>query len=321
MKFILKRLLQTIPVIFLVAFFSFAIIEIAPGDVLMHYIRPNMTNEEIEELKEELGLNDGIVEKFCGWGKNVLKGNWGYSQINHRSVTEQIKEKFPATIGLMGAALILSIVMSIPLGLISGVNKGKPIDRIISDISYIGNSIPPFWFGIMLIIVFSLKLNWLPSMGMRTVGVDSVWDVIKHGILPAIVLSTKNTAVFTRYIRANTISQMEEEYVDTAISKGASKNRIVYCHVMKNCLLPIITLAGMNLSGLVVGSFIVESVFSWPGMGTLGMAAINARDYPVVMGFTMISCVILILGNFIADILYGICDPRIDQREGDEVDG
>ena len=112
MKFILKRLLQTIPVIFLVAFFSFAIIEIAPGDVLMHYIRPNMTNEEIEELKEELGLNDGIVEKFCGWGKNVLKGNWGYSQINHRSVTEQIKEKLPATIGLMGAALILSIVMS-----------------------------------------------------------------------------------------------------------------------------------------------------------------------------------------------------------------
>ena len=211
--------------------------------------------------------------------------------------------------------------MSIPLGLISGVNKGMPIDRIISDISYIGISIPPFWFGIMLIIVFSLKLNWLPSMGMRTVGVDSVWDVIKHGILPAIVLSTKNTAVFTRYIRANTISQMEEEYVDTAISKGASKNRIVYCHVMKNCLLPIITLAGMNLSGLVVGSFIVESVFSWPGMGTLGMAAINARDYPVIMGFTMISCVILILGNFIADILYGICDPRIDQREGDEVDG
>ncbi len=312
-KFILKRLLQMIPVAMLVAFFSFAIIEIAPGDVLMHYIRPNMTNEEIEELREELGLNDGIVEKFVGWGKNVLQGNLGYSLINHRSVAAQIQERIPATVGLMGASLVLSIVVSIPLGLLSGVYKNRWVDQLISAISYVGISVPSFWLGILLIIVFSLKLGLLPSMGMRTVGVDSAWDVIVHGILPAIVLSAGNTAVFTRYIRASTISELEEEYVDTAKSKGASSRRILCGHVIKNCLLPIITLVGMNLSHLVVGSFIVESVFSWPGMGTLGMSAINARDYPVIMGFTMMSCIILMLGNFIADILYGFCDPRIQQ--------
>ena len=319
-KFIFHRVLQTIPVIILVAFFSFAIIELAPGDVLMHYIQPNMTNEEIELLREELGLNDGLFEKFFGWAKSVLSGNLGYSQINHRSVAVQIAERIPATVGLMGASLLLSIVVSVPLGLLCGTHKNRLIDQIVSTLSYVGISVPSFWLGMVLIIVFSQMLDLLPSMGMRTLGVDSVWDVIQHGILPTIVLSTGNTAVFTRYIRASTIAQLEEEYVDTARAKGASPRRIVYGHVMKNCLLPIITLIGLNLSNLVTGSFIVESVFSWPGMGTLGMSAINARDYPVIMGFTMMSCLMLILGNLIADILYGVCDPRIKQGVGSDAD-
>ena len=174
-KFIFHRVLQTIPVIILVAFFSFAIIELAPGDVLMHYIQPNMTNEEIALLREELGLNDGLFEKFFGWAKSVLSGNLGYSQINHRSVAVQIAERIPATVGLMGASLLLSIVVSVPLGLLCGTHKNRLIDQIVSTLSYVGISVPSFWLGMVLIIVFSQMLDLLPSMGCAR------WGWIRYG--------------------------------------------------------------------------------------------------------------------------------------------
>lgn len=282
------------------------------------YIKPEMTEQEIDELRQELGLDGSVVQQYLGWVKNVLQGNMGNSLINHQPVARQIAEKLPATIGLMGISLILSLIISIPLGLLSGLKKNKLTDHIISLFSYIGISIPAFWFALMMIVVFSLKLRLLPSNGMRTVGVDTLWDLIKHVIMPSLVLSLGNTAVFTRYIRSNTITQLEEDYVLTAKAKGARRYRILICHVLKNCLLPVITIAGMNLASLVTGSFIIESIFGWPGMGTLGMSAINSRDYPMIMGFTMLSCIILILGNFVADLLYGIADPRVKQG-GNEI--
>ena len=193
--------------------------------------------------------------------------------------------------------------------------EGSLMDMIISGISYLGISLPAFWFGIMLIIVFSMNLGVLPSSGMRTIGVTSAWDVIQHGILPTVVLSVNNIAVFVRYIRANTIEQMEEEYVITAVSKGVPQFQVMKNHVLKNCLLPIITMVGMNFGTLITGSFIVESVFGWPGLGTLCMNAINSRDYTMIMGITMLSCTVLLLGNFLADILYGLADPRIKQTK------
>ena len=193
--------------------------------------------------------------------------------------------------------------------------EGSLMDMIISGISYLGISLPAFWFGIMLIIVFSMNLGVLPSSGMRTIGVTSAWDVIQHGILPTVVLSVNNIAVFVRYIRANTIEQMEEEYVITAVSKGVPQFQVMKNHVLKNCLLPIITMVGMNFGTLITGSFIVESVFGWPGLGTLCMNAINSLDYTMIMGITMLSCTVLLLGNFLADILYGLADPRIKQTK------
>lgn len=180
-----------------------------------------------------------------------------------------------------------------------------------------GISIPSFWFALLLIIVFSLRLGLFPGSGMRSVGVDSAVDVIWHGVLPAVVLAVNNMAVFVRYMRSNAINQLEEEYVLTAAAKGASKWRILKSHVLKNCFLPIITIVGMNFGTLITGSFIVESVFGWPGLGTLCMSAINNRDYPMIMGIIMLSCMILLIGNFLADMLYGLSDPRI--RQGNEV--
>jgi len=290
------------------------IIHFAPGDPLNMYIRQDMTQQEIDDIREDLGLDGSVVEQYFAWLVNICKGNFGNSLINHQPVAAQIFEKLPATILLMGTSFVLSVLGAIPLGLWSGMKKNKTVDQVISLFSYIGISIPSFWLALMLIVVFALNLHLLPSNGMRTVGSESLLDILWHLILPSIVLSVGNMAVFTRYIRSNTITQLEEEYVLTAKAKGVTKRKIMTGHVLKNCLLPVITIAGMNLASLVTGSFIIESVFGWPGMGTLGMSAINSRDYPMIMGFTMLSCIILILGNLIADLLYGVADPRIKQE-------
>lgn len=302
----------------LVSIFSFSIVYFAPGDPLYIYMTPGatghkMTDEELDRMRESLGLNGNVVEQYMSWAGKAARGNLGISINNKRPVLDQILEKLPCTAGLMGASLVLSLVLAIPLGLIAGTHKNKLADNIISGLTYLGISVPAFWLGIMMIIVFSMTFKFLPGSGMRTIGVNSAWDVIQHGIMPALVLSLNNMAVFVRYIRSNTIVQLEEEYVLTAVSKGAGKKRIMYGHVLKNCMLPVITSVGSRLGTLVTGSFIIESVFAWPGLGTLGMSAINNRDYPMIMGITMFSCTMLLLGNFLADILYGFADPRIKQ--------
>ena len=317
-KFVLRRFAQMIFVWILVSIFSFSIVYFAPGDPLYIYMTPGatghkMTDEELDRMRESLGLNGNVVEQYMSWAGKAARGNLGISINNKRPVLDQILEKLPCTAGLMGASLVLSLVLAIPLGLIAGTHKNKLADNIICGLTYLGISVPAFWLGIMMIIVFSMTFKFLPGSGMRTIGVNSAWDVIQHGIMPALVLSLNNMAVFVRYIRSNTIVQLEEEYVLTAVSKGAGKKRIMYGHVLKNCMLPVITSVGSRLGTLVTGSFIIESVFAWPGLGTLGMSAINNRDYPMIMGITMFSCTMLLLGNFLADILYGFADPRIKQ--------
>ena len=319
-NFIAKRTGQMLIVFVIVSIFSFSIIYFSPGDPLYLYTSPavssyKMTEEQLDDMRESLGLTGNVVQRYINWAGKMLQGDWGLSISNHQSVKEQIMDKLPNTIGLMGAALLLSVLVAIPLGLLAGYYKNRWVDMIISSISYLGISLPAFWFGIMLIIVFSMNLGVLPSSGMRTIGVTSAWDVIQHGILPTVVLSVNNIAVFVRYIRANTIEQMEEEYVITAVSKGVPQFQVMKNHVLKNCLLPIITMVGMNFGTLITGSFIVESVFGWPGLGTLCMNAINSRDYTMIMGITMLSCTVLLLGNFLADILYGLADPRIKQTK------
>ncbi len=316
--FILKRLAQMLLVLVVVSMFAFSIIYFSPGDPLYLYTSPSvssykMTEEQLNDMREALGLNGNVVQRYANWAGKMIQGDWGLSISNHQPVKAQIMDKLPNTIGLMGAALFLSILISIPFGLLAGYFKNQWIDNVISGISYLGISLPAFWFGIMLIIVFSLHLGWFPSAGMRTIGVTSSADVIRHGVLPVIVLSVNNTAVFVRYIRSNTIEQKEEEYVMTAISKGVPKHRVLWGHVLKNCLLPIITMVGMNFGTLITGSFIVESVFGWPGLGTLCLDAINSRDYTMIMGITMLACIVLLIGNFLADLLYGFADPRIKQ--------
>lgn len=308
---IIKRLLNMIPMLFFITIISFILMHLAPGDPLQAYISPDMNVEDIERIRESLGLNDPIIVQYFKWLFNTIQGNLGYSMVNSKPVLDLILERLGPTILLSGSALIISIMISIPVGLISGYKKNSIIDKILNVVSYVGISIPSFWFAMMLIYVFSIKLNIFPSVGMRTIGVDTTLDLINHLILPVTVLSFYNLSVYIRYIRSSTIEQLKQDYVTTQYAYGASTKDILFKHVLKNTLLPVITIFGMSLPSIFTGAFITETIFGWPGMGQLGVNAIFGYDYPVVMGITLFSSAMLIIGNLIADILYAMVDPRI----------
>ncbi len=315
-KHIISRILFFIPVLLIVSVFSFSLVFLAPGDPAASYRTLDMTDEEYEQLKTDLGFNDPIIVQYGRWLGRVLKGDFGMSTSSKGEVLPQIMVKLPATIGLMGASILFSLIVAIPLGMLAGYKQNSLADKAVSFFSYLGISIPSFWFGIMLIVLFALKLHCLPSSGMRTTGVRTFWDLTKHAIMPIVVLSISKISIYARYVRSETIKQLSEDYVLSAIAKGAGRGYILLHHVLKNCLLPIITLVGMNMGSLVSGAYIVESLFGWPGLGTTGMSAIYSRDYNMIMGTTMLSCIILVLGNFIADLLYTVADPRIKSFGG-----
>ncbi|WP_291579354.1 ABC transporter permease [Clostridium sp. UBA6640] len=310
-KHIFKRVLEAIPMLLFISFISYILMNLAPGDPAQGFRTPQMSEEQVAIIRASLGLDKPVFIRYFYWLKNTLRGNLGYSLITHQPVAKEILSRLPATLGLMGASMILSILISIPLGMYTAFNKNKFVDNVVTAVSYIGISIPSFWFSMILITIFALRLRLLPSVGMRTIGVNSFLDILKHGILPTIVLSFPNSAVLTRYVRSATIGELQEDYIITAMAKGVSKKQILFKHVMKNSLIPIITILGMSLPSLVSGAFITETVFGWPGMGRLGINSIFSMDYPVIMAITMMTSIMVILGNLIADLLYVVVDPRI----------
>ncbi|WP_308637450.1 ABC transporter permease [Paenibacillus silvisoli] len=310
-QLIAKRLLQTIPMLFFVSVVCFSMIKLAPGDPVLNFVTPNMNPESVEQIRHNLGLDQPAYVQYWEWLKQSLTGNLGYSLVNHQPVMDQILDRLPATAGLMGAAIALAVLLAIPLGLIAGAYRNKWIDKAINFLAYIGISVPLFWLAILLVYLFAVKLHWLPSMGMRTIGKNSFWDVVKHGILPCVVLAFGFLSSYVRYIRSSTIGQLKEDYVQIQYAFGSNRFTILFRHVMKHVLLPVITLLGLSMADLVAGAIVTETVFSWPGIGTLGMTAAKGMDYPVIMGITLFSSVALIAGNLAADLLYGIADPRI----------
>ncbi|MCL9663209.1 ABC transporter permease [Paenibacillus hunanensis] len=310
-QMIIRRLLQTIPLLFFVSIVCFAMIKLAPGDPVLSFVTPNMHADDIERIRHNLGLDRPAYIQYLLWLKQLLQGDLGYSLVNHQPVLGQIIDRLPATAGLMGSAILIAVLLAIPLGLIAGANRNRWIDKIINLIAYIGISVPLFWLAILLIYIFAIKLSLLPSMGMRTIGEESIGDVLRHGILPCSVLAFGFLAGYVRYIRSSTIGQLKEDYVQIQYAFGSNKWTILFQHVIKHVLLPIITLLGMSMGDLVAGAIVTETVFSWPGIGSLGMTAVRGMDYPIIMGITLFSSLLLILGNLAADILYAIVDPRM----------
>lgn len=314
-KMILKRLAQSIPMIITISIVSFLLIRVAPGDPVRALVTPESSFEDIERIREAMGLNDNYLVQYARWAKAVLQGDFGYSFSNHRPVLEQIVERLPQTLGLMVSALIISLVIGTIIGIISAMNNGGIFDRVFTFLSYVGISIPSFWFAMILIHILSLKLGWLPSIGMRTLGVETTTDLIKHSIMPVLTLSISDTATISRYVRARVVSELKEDYVMTEKAQGFSKADLFFKSILKNSLLPIITILGMGLPRLVSGAFITESIFGWPGLGQLGMNAIFKYDYPLIMATTMFASLLLIFGNLLSDILYMLVDPRIKEAQ------
>jgi peptide/nickel transport system permease protein len=307
-----RRLLQLFPMLLFISLVSFLLVKLAPGDPVQAYITPRMSPDDIERIRQSMGLDKPLPVQYLLWLKNLLQGDLGYSLIYHRPVLTMIAERIPATLGLMGASLLLAIVLAIPLGLLAGAFQHRWLDQVLNLFAYVGISVPIFWFGILLITVFSVQLNWLPSMGMRTIGMEDSWlDVVRHGILPCIALTFYNLSSYVRYIRSNTISQLSADYVQTQLAYGATRSSILFRHVLKNVLLPVITLFGLSFGELIVGAYVTESVFSWPGMGLLGIQSITSLDYPLIMAIILLSSLMLIAGNLLADLLYRVADPRI----------
>ncbi|MCM8749337.1 ABC transporter permease [Thermomicrobiaceae bacterium CFH 74404] len=309
--YVVRRLLQAVVLLFLVSVLTFLLIHSAPGGPAL-LANPELSREQIQQMTEQLGLDDPLPVQYLRWLGNVARGDFGSSYNTVQPVTRLIAERLPNTVMLTGLALVLSILVAVPLGVLSALKRNSAIDRIIAGFSFIGVSIPVFWLGIMLIIVFAVQLKVLPAGGMYTLGAEfSLVDRLKHLLLPSLVLVVANLAELTRYTRSGMINVLGEDYIRTARAKGLPNRVVLTRHALRNALIPVITIIGVLLPRAVSGAAITETVFSWPGMGRLAVEAAMTRDYPVVLGATLTVALVVVLSSLVTDLLYAYIDPRI----------
>ena len=310
--FLLNRLSQSLVLLVIVSIIGFIILNLLPGGPLAQYgLDPGMTQEDIARLEEQLGLNRPLLVQYFDWAGNLLQGDWGHSFRDGAPVLAVIGRHLFATLLLMGSSTVIAIAIGSWIGIRGATHRYSAFDYLATIGAMVALSIPTFWFGLVGIYVFSLRLGWLPAGNMYTIGDGSVLNVLHHLILPSIVLALVHVAIWSRYMRSATLDVINQDFVKTARAKGLSERRILMKHVVGNALLPMITLAGMQLPTLLTGALVTETVFTWPGMGRLFLDSIGYSDYPVVMGLLMFSAILVILGNLIADIVVAIVDPRI----------
>ena len=280
-------------------------------------IDPKTRPEDRERIKKNLGLDKPLPQQYFIWLNNlVFHRDMGYSLVNGKPVLKSIMERLPNTLILMGLSYLTAILLALPLGIYSAVKQYSPGDYILTVLSFTGISIPSFWLGLMLICLFTVKLQLLPSIGTISPDIGDniiiqIYDFIKHLIMPFFVLVFTNLAAWSRYVRSSMLEVLKADYIRTARAKGQSELKVLYKHALRNAMIPLITLIGLSLPDLLAGAFVTEMIFSWPGMGRLGMDAIFHRDYTVLMGTIMFSSIVIIVSNLITDIFYVITDPRI----------
>ncbi|MDQ0473461.1 ABC transporter permease [Labrys wisconsinensis] len=311
-QFLLARLWQSIVLLALVSVLGFAILHLAPGGPLSQFVAtPGMTAAELQRIAEQMGLNRPLPIQYLDWASRLLTGDWGRSYRDGQPVLSVIGSHLFATLLLMISAILIAVTLGCWIGMKGAVKRNSAFDHVTTFGAMIGLSIPTFWFGLVAIYVFSLKLGWLPSGNMYTVGNGSLGDYAEHLILPSAVLGLVSVAVWSRYMRSATLDTLNQDYVRTARAKGASPRQVLRRHILRNSMLPIITLAGLELPTLLSGALVTETVFTWPGMGRLFLDSLNYKDYPVVMGLLMVSAILVILANSLADVFVAIADPRI----------
>lgn len=316
-NYIVKRLIISLFVLFGISILIFALVNLQPGNPYLHMLSPNTPPELIEEKLRSIGYYDNFFIKYIKWMKRALVFDLGYSIKFSRPVIEIISSRIGNTILLMGLSLILSSVLGVAIGMISSLKRNTAVDDIITVVSFVGVSIPAFFFSLVLIKIFSYDLSILPSSGMYNVrynysGIEKILDMLLHLILPSAVLIMVHMASFIRYTRSAMIEILDKDYIKSAMAKGMSFRKAILKHGLKNALIPIITVFFIQVPTLFSGALMTETVFVWPGIGRLGYEAVQNRDYPLIMGILMITAVVILISNILADVFYILVDKRVE---------
>lgn len=308
--YIVRRVLGAIPLLLGISAVIFALIHLPPGGPADIYAgSPNVSQADLDRLNENLGLNDPLPVQYVKWLGGMLRGDWGASYRDGRPVTQAILERLPATLELMLASLFISVVLAVPIGIYTATRASRFPRYIVNVFTMLGISVPTFWTGLMVILVFAGQLGWIPTGGRSRS--DDLLSQLHHLIAPATVLGLVSLAGFARYIHSSMIEVMQEDYIRTARAKGLRDRTVVLRHGFRNASIPVITLLGLEVPKLFSGALVTEVVFSWPGLGRLITESILGRNYPVLMGAFMLSAVMVVIGNLIADVCYGLVNPQI----------
>jgi len=314
-SFLLSRLAQMLLLLFIVSVIGFIVLHLAPGGPLAQFTGvSNMSEADIARLTHQMGLDRPLPIQYAVWLERLLAGDWGRSYRDSQPVLWIVLGRLPATCELMFASAALAIVTGTFIGIVGALRRAGVFDLLATVGSMIALSVPTFWFGLVVIWVFSVHLGWLPAGSQATIGESSLLDYLHHLIAPAIVLSLVSVAIWSRYMRASMLEVVGQDYIRTARAKGLPPRRVILHHAARNALLPMITVAGLHLPTLLGGALVAETVFTWPGMGRLFLDSLEYRDYPVVMGVLMFSALMVLIGNLLADLLYSVADPRIALR-------
>lgn len=311
-QYLMRRLLIAIPVLLGVTIINFYIVNLAPGDAVDLLIDPSMTEADRARQREELGLNDPIHVRYAKWMANLVQGNLGFSFTTRGPVSERIGERVGPTLQLTVTALVLAYVLAIPIGVLSAVRQYSWVDYGSTVIGLVGISVPSFFLGLGAIYIFSLKLDLFPTGGMMTTGgPGGLGDRLVHLILPAIVLGLNSTGSIMRYTRSSMLEVLRQDFMRTARAKGVAERLVILKHGLRNAAIPLVTILSFQATALIGGAIITEQIFQWPGMGRLIIESISQRDYPVIMGINLLTAMLVIFFNLLADAVYALIDPRI----------
>jgi len=316
-RYVVRRLIQAIPILIGISIITFLIVYSAPGDPFDRFRSNKVSPEVIENLRRVYGLDQPLPVQFFKWFTTFWTfpwdpTAWGYSITDGQPVRDKIFERIPSTLQLMGTSLFLTIIIAIPVGILGAVKQYSIADKTIAVVTTIGYALPTFWLGLILRQIFAQQLDLFPLFGKNTFGKEGdLLDLLWHLFLPVLTLTIVGVAGWSRYMRASMLEVLRADYIRTAKAKGLASSRVIFKHALRNALIPIVTLLGLTIPTLLAGAAITEAVFSWPGLGFLGVSAVTERDYPVVLAFAMIGGVMVIIGNLLADVLYGVVDPRI----------
>lgn len=311
-RFLLRRALQSLPLLLVISAFVFLLLHAVPGGPLAVYLaNPNVRVEDIERLRRALGLDRPLSAQYASWLAAFVRGDWGYSLSDGRPVLERIGERVPATIELIGVATVGALALMLPAGIVSAAARGKSVDRLLGITAMAGISLPAFWFGLVLQLVFAVGLGWLPSSGRSVPGGGDLLDHLRHLVLPATVLAVVQAASWSRYLRASMIEALGQPFVAAARARGVPPRRILLRHALRNALGPVVAVVMIDAALLVSGAVVTESVFAWPGLGSLFTDALARRDYAVLMALLMLTSSAIVILNIAADGVHAALDARV----------